>query len=135
MSGVNKCDKKMGSLLYNVATTLPSAISIGSHKELLVTSIASNKIMNVHRYTLAIDFLKINKEREDMKQLTEEFNKAIGLGIEVTDEDVQKNINDILETNKEEVDRDRYTINLTKYLKLVRETLPFAEAGVINKTF
>ena len=91
--------------------------------------------MNVHRYTLAIDFLKINKEREDMKQLTEEFNKAIGLGIEVTDEDVQKNINDILETNKEEVDRDRYTINLTKYLKLVRETLPFAEAGVINKTF
>lgn len=40
MSGLSQCEKRVGSLLYNVATTLPTAISQESHKEMLVKAIA-----------------------------------------------------------------------------------------------
>lgn len=135
LSGVTKCDKKIGTLLYNVATTLPSAIALDTHKEMLVKAIATEKVMNPHRYALAIEFLKANKERTDMESLLVDFEKAIGVGIEVTEEDIKKAIQQALEENAPEVDSERYTVNLTKYLKMLRERLVFAEAGQITKLF
>lgn len=38
-----------------------------------------------------------------------------------------------MEENQQEIETMRYTINLTKYLKMLRERLHFAEPGVITK--
>lgn len=91
--------------------------------------------MNPHRYSLAVEFLKTNKERNDLEALKEEFDKAVGVGIEVTEQDVKEAIQKVLEENKEEVDSLRYTVNLTKYLKMIRDQLVFAEPGQITKLF
>ena len=64
MSGVSKCEKKIGSLLYNVATTLPKQINKLEHQKVLVKYIGEEKIINAHRYGMAIDYLMGKHEVE-----------------------------------------------------------------------
>ena len=113
------CDKKIGTLFYNVASSLPQKISLEEHKNVLIECIASQKILSQFRYKLAVDYLTKHFEQSPLDIAA--FESAIGVGIIVNEQDVISDIQKMFEEKKEELDSKRYTINLTQYLKELRE--------------
>lgn len=47
----------------------------------------------------------------------------IGVGVVVSEEEIRKTVQKVMEENEEEISSLRYTVNLTKYLKMLRERL------------
>lgn len=66
----------------------------------------------------------------DMK----EFEKLCGIGVVVTEEDIKKQVADVIEANKAELVKERYQFNLGILLRNVRENLPWAD-GKLCKQF
>lgn len=130
IGGVQKCEKKIGTLLYNVASSLPQKISQEDHKKILIKYIAEEKIFSQFRYKLAVDYLSKHFEQSPLD--VEGFEKGCGVGVVVEDKDVIEGIQKMFEQNKEELDTKRYTINLTEYLKQLRESMPFGEPAVVT---
>jgi glutaminyl-tRNA synthetase len=98
-----------------------------------VKYIGEEKIMNNHRYGMAIEYLLLKHEVEELDM--EEFNKTIGVGVVVSEEDIKQAVETVMQENQQEIETLRYTVNLTKYLKMLREKLQFAEPGLITKVW
>lgn len=128
---VTKCDEKKGALLYRVATAVPE--SIEKRRNTLAEYVATGKIASAAQFDLAITYLKghLGDKEIDFK----DFDTKIGVGVTVTEKDVSDAVDALLKEHAEELKTQRYTVDLGAYLRKLREKLPFAEGGVLTKTF
>lgn len=87
-AGVTSTDKIKGNLLYGVATKLPE--SCKNRTKLVTDYILSDKITRTAQLDEAIEFLKnlANTLGGDAEVNIGELEKACGVGIVVTDEDI-----------------------------------------------
>ena len=115
-------------MYYTVANLTES---FESKRQLLAEYIRDNKIDSVEKLNSAIAYVTENRMVDKLDMA--EFDRASGVGVNVTEEDVKKTVKDFIESKKEELQVVRYTFNLTNYLAKLRSLLPFANGGLLNK--
>ena len=82
---IEKCDKEVGQMLVLVAEKLNPTYN---HRlPLLLKYVISKEIGTSHQLDIAIDFLR-SKGEEVITN--EEFEKKVGIGLKLTDEDIRK---------------------------------------------
>lgn len=88
------------------------------HLPLVGEWIAKKWIQNETQISAAMSFLKKNRG-----EFTEQiFKEACGVGIEVTDEDIQRMVSDVVFRHREQLLRERYYFNQGLLLKEIRES-------------
>lgn len=134
-SKVASCDKKIGALLYSLASTIPESLLI--YRDFLAVYIAEGKITTQTQLTFAFTFLK--KEASAGHAVSDinkqDFEKECGVGVVITVDQMQQEVLNLFTSRKEDLNKLRYTINLGEYLSKLRERLPFADGAVLNKIF
>jgi len=130
-AGVTQADKKIGNLLYTVATKVTA--SLEPKRAFLAKYVAEGKIASSQQMDLAIAYLKKNVSLPEIN--AEDFEKSCGVGIVVTDQDIKNVVDELINKDKDAILAQRYTINFGDYLRRIREKLPFGDGGVITKTF
>ncbi|RHZ46528.1 hypothetical protein Glove_615g16 [Diversispora epigaea] len=98
----NVCDKSVGALLYTLASTVNKDAS--QHLGYLARAISNNKLKSSDQVAAAIKFAENSKEEIN----EEEFNKACGIGIVVSHEQIATSIAAHLETNRDILIKERY---------------------------
>ncbi|KAI9026521.1 tRNA synthetases class I, catalytic domain-containing protein [Phycomyces nitens] len=123
----NGCDKDVGILLYQLATTITKDAT--QHRAYLVNKIVKGDLKTTDQVTAAI------KYAENAQTIDETaFNEASGVGIVVTLADIQKAIQTYLDANKDTILKDRYK-TLGPTLANVRKipALRWADGGKIKQ--
>jgi glutaminyl-tRNA synthetase len=130
-AGITECDKKIGNLIYAVATKATG--SVESKRAFLARYVAQGKITTSQQLDLAFTYLKKNASASEIN--AEEFEKSCGVGVVVTDNDIQNFVNELINKDRDDILAKRYTTNFGDYLKKIREKLPFADGGATMKIF
>ncbi|CAG8779967.1 37058_t:CDS:2, partial [Racocetra persica] len=98
------CDKSIGDLLYTLASTVSKDAS--PHLGYLARAISDNRLTSSDQVTAAIKFAETaNEEIND-----EEFNRACGVGVVVTPDQITAAIASHLEANKDALISERYKL-------------------------
>jgi glutaminyl-tRNA synthetase len=84
-SGLKEGEKKMGNMLYSIATKLP--ITIERFRKPLAGWVGFNEISNPNQLDFTIEYLKAEelKGGADLEQL----KKACGVGVKLTPEEIK----------------------------------------------
>ncbi|CAG8596186.1 10373_t:CDS:2 [Diversispora eburnea] len=98
----NVCDKSVGALLYTLASTVNKDAS--HHLGYLARAISNNKLKSSDQVAAAIKFAENSKEEIN----EEEFNKACGIGVVISHEQIATSITTHLETNRNILIKERY---------------------------
>lgn len=131
LTGLKKCDEKTGSLIYGVATKLTE--SIEKFRKLLADYVAQKKILSAQQLDMALAYLKEHASQDKIDSA--DFDKSIGVGVVVTDAQIQATVDGLLNSKKEELLKIRYTADLGGMLRKIREDLPFADGAKVATTF
>ncbi|CAD8207787.1 unnamed protein product [Paramecium pentaurelia] len=126
--GVKECDKKIGNLLYEMSQNLTEALE--NRRALLAQYIVEGKISNKLQLEGGLEYLRTHTHLEQIPQ--QDFDKAAGVGIVVTPEQIKTTVTEFLKT-KEDLKTIRYTYNFSEYTKQVRTLLPFAEGKLLTQ--
>ncbi|KAL0097960.1 tRNA synthetases class I, catalytic domain-containing protein [Phycomyces blakesleeanus] len=123
----NGCDKDLGILLYQLATTITK--DAAQHRAYIVNKIVKGDLKTTDQVTAAI------KYADNVQTINEaDFNEASGVGIIVTPNDIQKAVQTYLDANKETILKDRYK-TLGPTLANVRKisALRWADGGKVKQ--
>ncbi|EOA34714.1 hypothetical protein CARUB_v10022284mg [Capsella rubella] len=115
------CEKTTGDLLYSVANGFPKDALV--HRSELIKYIMSSKIEAAFKYFK-------NLESNDFN--VNEFEEVCGVGVDVSAEDIEKTVSDIIEENKNTILQNRYR-EARKLLGDVRKKLPWVDPKIIIK--
>ncbi|CAK7326604.1 unnamed protein product [Dovyalis caffra] len=122
------CNRNIGNLLYTVATKYPANALI--HRPTLLGYIASTKIKTPAQLEAAFSFLSTTaSESFELK----EFEEACGVGVEVSEEDIERTVNEVFEQNKGSILELRYRTNVGDLFGHVRKRLPWADPKIVKK--
>ncbi|KAG5236897.1 glutamine--tRNA ligase [Salix suchowensis] len=122
------CDRTIGNLLYTVATKYPANALV--HRPALLGYIVTIKIKTPAQLEAAFSFLSSTaSESFELK----EFEEACGVGVEVSEEDIEQTVNEVFEQNKESILELRYRTNVGDLFGLVRKRLPWADPKTVKK--
>ncbi|KAJ6431833.1 hypothetical protein OIU84_019164 [Salix udensis] len=122
------CDRTIGNLLYTVATKYPANALV--HRPALLGYIVTIKIKTPAQLEAAFSFLSSTaSERFELK----EFEEACGVGVEVSEEDIEQTVNEVFEQNKGSILELRYRTNVGDLFGLVRKRLPWADPKIVKK--
>lgn len=116
-----------GLLIYGLCTKIKQQIS--THLEFLVQNILDRKLDTSLRVDAALDYL-LTKGTREIDNL--EFEKACGIGIVITPDDIDRAVESVINQYKEEILRQRYRYNNGKLLSKVREILPWADGKTVK---
>ena len=120
----NGCDKSIGALLYLIATKYPANALV--HRSRLVELVMAEKVKSNPQIEGAFTYLsKIGSEAVNQKEL----EIAAGVGVEVTPEQIQKAVSDVLLANETKLKEERYHCNLNPLLGQVRGRLKWVDAA------
>ncbi len=108
--GITECAPAKGNLFYKVATCVPS--SIEHSRMFLAGYVNRGEIKKGSSFNLAVQYLMIDSTNTDYDK--EAFEKACGVGIETTDEEISATILGMFEERKAELDELRYAVNVSK---------------------
>ena len=97
----------LGNLLY--ATATKPSLSIENRRNLLAKYVGEGKITTSQQMDLALAYLKSVAYEEKVN--FEEFDKKIGVGVVVTEEQIRTHIKNLFHAKKAELDELRYNIN------------------------
>lgn len=118
---MTKCDRKVGNILYSFSTKQISWI--GSFKPLILDYIVTNKIDSVFKLDTALNYLK-NKKTEQLESLDiKEFELASGVGVIVSNEDIQAYVKKFVNEKKEAILDVAGKVNHPNFLAPLREGL------------
>lgn len=117
-----------GLLLYQVCTKIKQQ-SI-DHLEFLIKNIVQRKLDNTIRVDAALEFLLANGINKSVD--TEQFDKACGIGVEVTPEEIEHAVEFAIGQHKELVLEQRYRFNVGKLLSEIRKALPWADGKAVK---
>ncbi|KAL1531838.1 glutamine--tRNA ligase [Salvia divinorum] len=122
------CDRTVGNLLYTVATKFPT--NALAHRRTLLNYITSLKIKIPAQLEAAFLFLT-NIASENLK--IDEFEAACGVGVEVSEEDIEHAVDEIFEENKAVILEQRYRTNVGELFAHVRKKQPWADPKIVKK--
>lgn len=113
-----------GMLLYHLATKIkPQSLS---HLPLLVQLIIDLKLDNILRINAALEYVLANGIGN--KQLdTNALEKACGVGIVITPEEIDRTVSLVLQKNKDAILAQRYRFNVGKIMQEVLSSIPWAD--------
>ena len=122
--------KEIGSLLYHVASKLKAQVF--GHADMLVDYICSGKIDSEARLNAALDYVLKNPEPNPVNQA--DFESACGVGIVVTNEQIEQSVQSAIAAARGEIlaKRDRYPKGML--MGAVRKELPWADGKAIMST-
>ncbi|XP_058087435.1 glutamine--tRNA ligase isoform X1 [Magnolia sinica] len=124
----NGCNKAVGNLLYTVATKFPANALI--HRPTLLEYIVSSKIKNAMQLDAAFAFFtSVGPENFHLN----EFEKACGVGVDVSLEDIERAVAEVFEENKDAIMEQRYGINAGNLYKQIRERQPWADMKSVKE--
>lgn len=125
-SGLSEgCGKEQGSLVMMVASTFPSAAL--SHRPVLMQYITDKKIVTNDQCSAAIKFFKALKDGQfDVAK----FEKASGVGITVTDDEIAAAVSKALADNEADIKEQRYHFNFMKLLQPIKAIGDMAWADI-----
>ncbi|CAG8776891.1 11850_t:CDS:2 [Gigaspora margarita] len=98
------CDKSVGDLLYTLASTVNKGAS--THLGYLARAISDNRLNSSEQVAVAIKFAETTNEGIN----DEEFNRACGVGVVVTPDQITAAIAKHLEANKDALISERYKL-------------------------
>ncbi|KAL5763521.1 hypothetical protein ACOSP7_019785 [Xanthoceras sorbifolium] len=122
------CDRRIGNLLYTVATKYPANAIV--HRPTLLKYIVSSKIKTPAQLEAAFSFFA-STGSEDFK--LDEFEEACGVGVEVSTEDIERTVNEVFEENKNSILELRYRTNVGDLFANVRKRLPWADPKIVKQ--
>ncbi|XP_042033189.1 glutamine--tRNA ligase, cytoplasmic-like isoform X2 [Salvia splendens] len=122
------CDRTVGNLLYTVATKFPTNALV--HRRTLLNYITSLKIKSPAQLEAAFIFLT-NIASDNLK--IDEFEAVCGVGVEVSEEDIEHAVDEIFYENKAAILEQRYRTNVGELFAHVRKKQPWADPKVVKK--
>lgn len=125
-SSVATVDKSIGNLLYQIASKVKDA----SHVKVLSEYIAKKELKNDIQISCAIAYMKANPE---LPVNTEAFAKECGVGVNVSPEEIESEIEKIVLRSKDELVKKRYQFNMGKLLGEARQALKFADGREVKR--
>lgn len=121
-------NKNAGNLLYHLATKLPRQFH--SHLPLLVEYVASGRIDQEAKLTAAIKFVQDNSTGNINRA---EFEKQCGVGVVVTQDEVEAAVAQVMKKHKDAIIKQRYQYNTGPLMGQVRASLPWAESRKVKE--
>ncbi|XP_050221503.1 glutamine--tRNA ligase, cytoplasmic isoform X2 [Mercurialis annua] len=122
------CNRTVGNLLYTAATKYPANALV--HRPTLLGYIVSAKIKTPAQLEAAFSFLS-NTASESFN--SNEFEEACGVGVEVSEEDIKRTVNEVFEQNKASILELRYRTNVGDLFGHIRKRLPWADPKIVKK--
>ncbi|CAD5119171.1 DgyrCDS7809 [Dimorphilus gyrociliatus] len=127
LSGKDGFSKQQGNILYAIGTRMKEQIT--KHRSMLVKYVVEDKIASDLQFTSALDFLMDNVAGTfDIKQ----FEEATGVGVQVTGEEIEEVVEDVLKKNHDELLEKRYQFNTGMLIREVRDRLKWADAKIVK---
>merc|ERR1712223_7770 len=117
-----KISQAQGMLLYHVASKMKPQIK--HHIGFLAKYVADGKLDNELRVNAALEFLISNASNKDI--VTADLDKACGVGIVVTPEEIESAVEKVLKANKAALEAQRYRFPIFQLMAGVRKSLPWA---------
>lgn len=122
------CSRTIGNLLYTVATKFPANALV--HRPTLLKYIVSSKIKTPAQLEAAFSFFaSTGPENFQLK----EFEKACGVGVEVSVEEIEHTVCEVFEENKNAILEQRYRINVGDLFAHVRKRHPWADPKIVKQ--
>ncbi|XP_048136448.1 glutamine--tRNA ligase, cytoplasmic isoform X2 [Rhodamnia argentea] len=122
------CEKSIGNLLYSVATKYPANALV--HRPTLLEYIVSSKIKTTAQLDAAFSFFS-HTGSESFK--LHEFEEACGVGVEVSEEDIEHTVSEIFEERASSILEQRYRTNVGELFGHVRKKLPWADQKSVKQ--
>ncbi|XP_051146108.1 glutamine--tRNA ligase, cytoplasmic [Andrographis paniculata] len=122
------CDRIVGNLLYTVATKFPTNALV--HRPALLKYVVSLKIKTPAQLEAAFSFLAATAS-DSLK--VDDFEAACGVGVEVSQEDIESAVDEIFEENKSSIIEQRYRTNVGELFAHVRKKLPWADPKIVKQ--
>ncbi|KAK1416135.1 hypothetical protein QVD17_31923 [Tagetes erecta] len=124
----NGCERSTGNLLYTVATKFPANALV--HRPKLLEYIVSSKIKTPAQVEAAFVFLTVTGS-EDLD--ISRFEEACGVGVEVSEEDIERTFNEVFEEKKSAIKEQSYRTNVGDLFAHMRKKLPWADPKIVKK--
>ncbi|KAL5516066.1 hypothetical protein EMCRGX_G001329 [Ephydatia muelleri] len=124
---VGELDKAVGSLLYHLATRFkgqPDRTSI------LVDYVCARKISSEQQLTAAFEFMKSNPVGK--LDLTA-FEQSCGVGVVITQGDIDREAKGVIKAHEEELKERRYTYPVGVLIGEVRDRLKWADGKLVKE--
>uniref|UniRef100_A0A1B0CZE9 glutamine--tRNA ligase n=1 Tax=Phlebotomus papatasi TaxID=29031 RepID=A0A1B0CZE9_PHLPP len=118
-----------GMLLYHMASKIKPQIC--GHLGLLGKYIKEQKLDTIPRVDAALEFLLTHGVKDSSVNL-QDFEKACGVGIVVTPEEIDRAVEGVIGKNREVILQQRYRFNIGKIMQEVRTALPWADGKAVK---
>ncbi|XP_037956511.1 probable glutamine--tRNA ligase isoform X2 [Teleopsis dalmanni] len=125
-----KLDDGVGMLLYHMASKLKPQII--HELPFLVDYIVDRKLDTTTRIDAALDYLLQYVQKKDIAVNIVEFERACGVGVEVTPEEIERIVQEKIKLHKDSLLSQRYHFNSFKIMQEVRTELKWADAKSIK---
>jgi glutaminyl-tRNA synthetase len=130
-ANVEKCEKKLGHLLYGIATKLGPTLE--DNQDVLLKYVMNNKIENAQQLERAVKFLKESKTTCRTEFDLKHFEKYCGIGVNMSEEDISCRTREFLQGKVSTM--KSFAINLTTHLRELREIIPCCNNATVMKVF
>lgn len=117
-----------GILLYHFASKIKNQDS--KHMSFIVSYISNDKLDTTQRIDCALDYLRSSISNSEIN--LPDFEKACGVGIVVTPEQIEQTVKSIISLNKNELLEKRYKFNIGGLMQEVRKQLPWADGKTVK---
>jgi len=104
--------------------------NIEQHSKLLVEYVRDGKIDTTDRLTAAFKSLQTMQEVVDSAK----FDEEVGVGVTITQEDVDKEINKLFEENKATIDEEKWDFQFAQFIPHAKDSLKWADGKMILDT-
>lgn len=118
-----------GILLYQLATKIKPQII--DHLGFVAQNIVEKKLDNQMRLDAALQYLLSHTTKQGALN-AKEFEKACGIGVLVTPEEIDRAVEEEIRKNKEALLTQRYRFNVGKLLAEVKAKLPWADGKAVK---
>lgn len=122
------CSRNVGNLLYTVATKFPANALV--HRPTLAEYVVSSKIKTPAQLDAALAFFaNVGPDKFD----TSDFETACGVGVEVSNEEIERTVGEIFEEHKTTILEQRYRTNVGELFGHVRKRQPWADPKIVKQ--
>ncbi|KRY72832.1 putative glutamine--tRNA ligase, partial [Trichinella pseudospiralis] len=123
-----KLSESQGKLLYQTATRLKKQCM--QHADLLIEEICNNRLENDLQLSAALQFL-LSHAASDFNKA--QFEQACGIGVKVTEEQIEDTVASVIKANEEKLQLMRYKFPISSLIAEVRKVLPWADGSKLKK--
>ncbi|XP_055594275.1 probable glutamine--tRNA ligase [Uranotaenia lowii] len=117
-----------GLLLYQLCTKIKQQSVV--YLKFLVDNIVQRKLDTGIRVDAALEYLLVHGTSKTIDLAA--FEKACGVGIVVTPEEIDRTVESVISKNKDAIVEQRYRFNIGKLLAETRNLLPWADGKAVK---